>query len=205
MNRDAFTILRIDGSARYDGSVSRELADETVQHLMAEHPGARVLHRDLGAGLPLIDAAWVAANFTDPAERDAGQRAALALSDTLIDELRAADAVVMAVPMYNFGVPASVKAWVDLVCRARVTFRYTADGPEGLLPDRPVYLLLATGGVPAGSAVDFASGYLRHIWGFLGISDVRLVAADGLNRDATGTMDRAREQLRAALIRCAAA
>jgi FMN-dependent NADH-azoreductase len=205
MNQDAFTILRIDGSARYDGSVSRELADEAVDHLLAEHPGARVLHRDLGAGLPLIDEAWVAANFTDPGERDAAQRAALALSDTLIDELRAADAVVMAVPMYNFGVPASVKAWVDLVCRARVTFRYTSDGPEGLLPDRPVYLLMATGGVPAGSAVDFASGYLRHIWGFLGISDVRLVAADGLSRDAAGTMVRAREQLHTVLARPAAA
>jgi len=199
MNDTTFTILRIDGSARYADSVSRRLADETVERLRAAHPGARLIHRDLGAGLPAIDEAWVAANFTDPEARTTEHRAALALSDTLVEELRAADVVVMAVPMYNFGVPASVKAWVDLVARARVTFRYTPQGPEGLLRDRPVYILMATGGVRVGSELDFASGYLRHIWGFLGVRDVHVIAADGLNRDGEQALARAREQLDAAL------
>ena len=199
MNKSDFTILRIDGSARHEGSVSRQLADELVQQLQVEHPGARLLHRDLATGLPLVSADWVAANFTDPAQRTPQQRNELAMSDMLIEELQAADAIVMAVPMYNFSVPASVKLWIDLVCRAGMTFRYTPIGPQGLLADRPVYLVMATGGAPLGSAVDFASGYLRHLWGFLGINDLRLIGADGLNRGAEAALAGAREQMRAAV------
>ena len=200
-----FTILRIDGSARYLDSVTRTLADELVAGLQAAHPGARLLQRDLSAGMPLVSEGWVTANFTAPPDRTREQRHELAFSDTLVEELRAADAIVMAVPMYNFSVPASVKAWIDQVARAGLTFRYNADGPQGLLSDRTVFLVMATGGEPIGSEIDFASGYLRHVFGFLGIRDMRLIAADGLNRDAATALTAAREQVRAAVAARAAA
>lgn len=171
-------ILRVDSSARSDGSITRQLTDQLIAR---PDTGARtiVTTRDLArTPPPLLDAAWVGANFTEAAARSAAQRTALALSDELIAELQAADVVVLGVPVYNFGVPAALKAWIDLVARARVTFRYTEHGPEGLLTGKRAYLVFASGGVIAGSATDFASGYLRHMLGFLGIEDVEIIAAD---------------------------
>jgi FMN-dependent NADH-azoreductase len=186
------TLLRIDSSARHAQSTSRELGDRLQQRWLAAHPGGRMLHRDLAAEpLPHIDADWIAASYTETDERSAVQHEHLALSQALIDELRQADALLVTVPLYNFGVPATLKAWIDLICRARETFAYGADGPRGLLSDRPVYLVLATGGVPAGSPVDFASTYLVHVFGFLGLRDVRLIAADRLNLDMAGALARA--------------
>lgn len=191
------TLLRIDASARHDGSVTRQLGDEFEARWLAGHPGGDVVRRDLAEPLPLLDAAWVDANLTDPAERSQAQRAALALSDRLIAELRLADAVLLTVPMYNFGVPAALKAWIDLVCRARETFAYTEQGPKGLLADRPVTIVLASGGVPMGSAVDFASDYLKHIFGFIGIGDVSLIAAERTNVDPDAALAGARRRLAA--------
>lgn len=191
------TFLRIDASARHEGSVTRLLGDELQARWLTEQPGAVVQHRDLSQPLPLLDAAWVAANLTDPAERNREQQAVLALSDTLISELQQADAILATVPLYNFAVPAAMKAWIDLVCRARETFTYTATGPQGLLKDRPVYLVTATGGVPTGSTADFASGYLKHIFGFLGLRDVRSVIADQVSIDSERAMADARRQLAA--------
>jgi FMN-dependent NADH-azoreductase len=116
-----------------------------------------------------LDTDWVTANFTPPEERGEAERAALAESDALVAELKAADVLVIGVPIYNFGIPAALKAWVDLVARARVTFRYTEQGPVGLLTGKRAYLAVASGGTPVGSAIDFATGYLRHVLGFLGI------------------------------------
>jgi len=192
-------ILRIDASARTEGSVTRRLADDLIQRLRKRHPGARVVRRDLVETLPLLDEDWLNANFTDPAERTTEHRAVLALSDRLIGEITDTDAIVMAVPIYNFGVPASVKAWVDLVCRARETFRYTENGPVGLLGDRPVYLVTASGGTPIGSKIDFATGYLRHIFGFIGITDVRLIAAGEVQVAADLAMATARKHIASAL------
>lgn len=194
---NAKTLLRIDASARTDGSVTRQLGDEFEARWLADHPGAQVVRRDLAEPLPLLDSDWVSANLTDPAERSEAQREALALSDRLIGELRLADAMLVTVPMYNFGVPAAMKAWIDLVCRARETFAYTEQGPQGLLQDRPVTLVLASGGVPMGSAVDFASDYLKHMFGFVGISDVSLVSAERMNVDPDAALGEARRQLAA--------
>jgi len=191
------TLLRIDASARHDDSVTRQLGDEFQTRWLVQHPAAQVQHRDLSQPLPQLDAAWVAANLTDPADRDAAQRAALALSDQLIAELQQADAVLVTVPLYNFAVPAAMKAWIDLVCRARETFAYTEQGPRGLLKDRPVTIVFASGGVPVGSAMDFASGYLKHIFGFIGLQDVRLVAAERMNVDPDTALAEARRQLAA--------
>ncbi len=180
----AQTVLRIDASARTDGSVTRELADRLVPLLAGED--GRVITRDLLASPPaLISPAWVGANFTPEDERTEAQKNELAQSDALVAELRAADAVVIGVPVYNFGVPAALKAWVDLIARARVTFRYTEKGPEGLLTGKKAYLLIASGGTQSGSEADFATGYMRHILGFVGITDVTVIAADRLMMDAS--------------------
>jgi FMN-dependent NADH-azoreductase len=179
-----FNILRIDASAQRDDSITRQLGDEVVQRLLQEHPQATVTLRDLADPVGFIDDKWVQANLTDPAARNAQQRAVLGTSDRLVRELIAADVIVLTVPVYNFSVPASLKAWIDMICRARLSFRYTEHGPVGLLRDRPVYLVMASGGIPFGGPADFASGYLRHILAFIGIHDVRMVQAERTNRDA---------------------
>ncbi|ADZ69736.1 FMN-dependent NADH-azoreductase [Polymorphum gilvum] len=189
------TILKLDVSARGKASVSRQLADDLVARLLEADPQARVLTRDLSTGLPFIDEAWIGANFTDPAERTPEQKLKLALSDTLVNELRSADILVIGLPVYNFGVPATLKAWIDLVARARETFRYTENGPVGLLDGRKAYVVFASGGTAIGSDIDFASGYLRHMLGFVGITDVSFIAADQMMMDA----DAKREAARAAI------
>jgi len=120
----------------------------------------------------------VNANLTDPEMRSEAQRQALAGSDALVAEVMAADVWVIATPIYNFGVPASLKAWIDQIARARLTFRYTDQGPEGLLSGKKVYILTATGGTEVGSAIDFATPWLRFVLNFLGITDVEVIAAD---------------------------
>jgi FMN-dependent NADH-azoreductase len=187
-------ILRIDSSARRSGSVSRDLADRIVARIGA---GAQVTRRDLAGGLPLIDEAWVQANFTPADKRTDAQRATLALSDALVAELVAADVVVIGLPIYNFGMPAALKAWVDLVARAGVTFRYTEAGPRGLLTGKRAIVAVASGGTEAGSDLDFATGYLRHVLGFMGIADVSLVTADRLMLDAEASLAAAARQVEA--------
>lgn len=171
-------ILRIDASARVEGSITRALADRLLEGLEARAGDLAVVRRDLSSGMPLIDADWVAANLADPEVRSDAQRAALAASDALIAEAMAADVWVIATPIYNFGVPAALKAWVDQIARARVTFRYTEAGPEGLLKNKKVYILVATGGTEVGSAIDFATPWLRFVLGFLGVTDIEAIAAD---------------------------
>jgi len=179
----ATRILKVDASARKAGSVTRELSDQLVTSLLSTHSGASVIERDVAAGLPVVDEDWIGANFTDPAERTPEQRLKLALSDTLVNEVRSADVLVIGVPIYNFGVPASLKAWVDLIARARETFRYTENGPVGLLEGKKAFLIVASGGVKAGSEVDFATAFMKHILGFIGVKDVTVVAADQLMLD----------------------
>ncbi|MBF9048964.1 FMN-dependent NADH-azoreductase [Roseobacter sp. HKCCD9010] len=185
------SILRIDASARRDGSVSRDLSDRII----ARFAEADVTARDLAEGLPLIDEDWVGANFTPAEQRTDEQKAKLALSDTLIEEIKAADTLIIGLPIYNFGVPAALKAWVDLVARAGVTFQYTEQGPKGLLEGKRAVVAVASGGTEAGSAIDFATGYIRHVLGFIGIHDVEFVTADRLMVDADASMQTALAQL----------
>jgi FMN-dependent NADH-azoreductase len=187
-------ILRLDASARTEGSVSRALADELVVGLEAEND-AEVVRREIGAGLPAIDADWIAANFTAPDARTGEHKAALALSDELVEELRAADTLVLAMPIYNFGVPAAVKTWVDLIARARVTFRYSEAGPVGLLTGKKAYVVVASGGTEVGGAIDFATPYLRHVLGFVGIDDVTVIAADRLSLGAEESIAKAKAEI----------
>lgn len=174
------TLLKIEASARYQGSVSRDLTSAIAARLGA----SKIVTRDLAqTPLPQLDETWIGANFTPPDSRTAAQNAALALSDRLVEELEAADTIVIGVPIYNFGIPAALKAWIDLVARAGRTFRYTENGPHGLLTGKRAVLAVASGGTPAGSEIDFATTYMRHVLGFLGITEVEIVAADQLGND----------------------
>ncbi|AVO36836.1 FMN-dependent NADH-azoreductase [Pukyongiella litopenaei] len=184
------TLLHIDASVRRDGSATRGLTARIVERLDA----ARVLYRDLGAApLPLIDDAWVSANFTPADARSEAQRATLALSDDLVAELAAADTIVIGLPVYNFSVPAGLKAWIDLIARAGVTFQYTENGPRGLLTGKRVIVAMASGGTTEGSDADFAARYLRFMLGFVGMDSVEFVAADSLATDADASLRSAQE------------
>ncbi|MGV6804830.1 MAG: FMN-dependent NADH-azoreductase [Ruegeria sp.] len=176
------TILHIDASARRAGSTTRDLSAQIVQHLAAD----RIIRRDLATPLPLLTEDWIGANFTPADQRDATQRDLLALSDELVSELQKADTVVIGLPIYNFSVPAAFKAWIDLVARAGLTFAYSENGPKGLLEGKRAILAIASGGTAVGSEIDFATGYARHVLGFIGITDVDVVAADqmALNPEA---------------------
>lgn len=189
----ASTVLRIEASARHAGSVSRDLTTKVIDRLGAGH----VITRDLADGVPLINEAWITANFTPADERSAGQKDTLAMSDSLVAELNAADVIVIGLPIYNFGVPAVFKAWVDQIARAGVTFRYSENGPVGLLKGKRAIIAVASGGTEAGSPIDFASGYVRHILGFVGIKDVEIVAADRLMQNADGALRKAHAEIEA--------
>lgn len=188
-------ILHIDASARQDGSISRSLTADLVAALESRHGKVTITRRDLADGIPLITGDWVGANFTPAEDRSAEQRDTLALSDELVAELAAADIVVIGSPIYNFSVPAALKAWIDMIARARLTFRYTESGVEGLLEGKKAYVVVPSGGVPVGSPVDFATPYLRHALGFVGISDVEIIGAQGADRDNGEALDNARARI----------
>lgn len=174
-------ILQLNASARSDGSNSTRLADAITARLVALHPGAAIEVRDLAlAPHPVLDEAALTALFTPADRRSAGQAARVALDDAAIAQLQSADAVVLGVPMYNFGVPVQLKAWIDAVSRAGVTFRYTADGPQGLVTGKKVYVALARGGLYRDTPADSQVPYLRAVLGFLGMTDVEFVYAEGL-------------------------
>lgn len=185
------TVLHIDSSARAENSVTRSLSAEITARLSPDH----VIRRDLATPLPLLDEAWVGANFTPADQRSDDQKALLAQSDALIAELKQADTIVIGTPIYNFSVPSTLKAWIDLVARAGVTFSYSEAGPKGLLEGKRAIIAVASGGTQAGSDIDFATTYLRHVLGFIGITDVELVAADQLSMDAEGSMARAKSAI----------
>jgi FMN-dependent NADH-azoreductase len=188
-------VLHLDASSRYQGSVSRALSGRFIEALRGELEATDVRHRDVAAGLPFVDADWVGANFTPADQRNEQQREKLARSDALVQELADADLIVIGTPVYNFSIPASLKAWIDLVARAGLTFRYTENGPEGLLKGKKAYVIVATGGTPVGSDIDFASGYLRHVLGFIGIDDVTVIGAERLMQQADTAVAAAEQQI----------
>lgn len=195
-NTSPLRVLRIDASSRYDGSVTRQLTDDFVSQLGANHREVQVDHFDLAqAVLPYISEDWITANFTPADQRTPSQKQTLAQSDRLVNQLRQSDILVLGVPVYNFSVPAALKAWIDLVARAGVTFRYTENGPVGLLKNKKAYVVVASGGTPIGSAIDFASGYLRHVLGFLGIHDVVVISAERINANGSASAHNAKQQI----------
>ena len=171
-------ILRIHSSAQTETSQSRRLSNRIIDGLHALGKSPDVTVRDLDECLPQLDSAWIEPNTTPIDDRTDDQRKTLALSDTLIAEIEAADTLIIGVALYNFSIPASLKLWIDLVCRVRKTFAYSEDGPKGLMTGKKAIVCFASGGTAFGSDIDFASGYIRHILGFIGITDVKFITAD---------------------------
>lgn len=174
------SILRIDASIKGENSVSRRLTDRVMARLQAANPGASVITRDLSGGVPQIDGNWIGAVFTPAEERNADQAQIAGYADTLLAEVRAADVLVIGLPVYNFGVPAQLKSWFDQLARKGETFTYTETGPLGLLTGKRAIVALSSDGTKIGSPVDFASGYVRHMLGFFGITEVEFIAADAV-------------------------
>jgi FMN-dependent NADH-azoreductase len=195
MNEKNLQVLSINSSGRQVASVTRELSDDLIAALEDRHQSITLARRDVGGGLPFVDAAWIEANFTPDEDRTERHSATLALSDELVEELKVADVIVLGVPVYNFSISAALKSWIDMISRARLTFRYTENGPVGLLEGKTAYVVVATGGVTVGSPMDFATPYLRHALGFLGITDVKVIAADRVNSNLDESMDRARAEI----------
>ena len=174
-------ILQINSSARSAGANSTRLADSITARLKAANPAAVLELRDLAANPhPVLDEAALGALFTPAEQRTPEQAARVALDDALIAQVQAADAIVLGVPMYNFGVPVQLKTWIDAIARAGVTFRYTENGPEGLLKGKKVYVALARGGIYRDTPADSQVPYLKGVLGFLGMTDVEFIYAEGL-------------------------
>jgi FMN-dependent NADH-azoreductase len=189
-------ILHIDASARKGDSVTRKLSAQLVSRLAGNN--GEVTYRDLSEGLPFVDETKIAAYFTAPEARTDEHRLAIALSDTIVSELKNNDVVVMGVPIYNFSMPAAFKAWADLAARVGETFRYTESGPVGLLENKKAYVVIASGGTKVDSQIDFLTPWLRHYLGFIGIKDVTVISADALNQDFDAGLAQAKRQLAAA-------
>lgn len=189
------TLLHLDSSP-LENSISRELTREFVKTWKAAHPDGSVIYRDVATHTPKpIDAAWIGAGFTPVDARTPEQKALLAPSEELIAELEKADEYVFGVAMHNFSIPSSLKLWIDLVVRSGRTFRYGANGPQGLLVGKKATVLVASGGVyesgtPA-AALNFVEPYVKTILGFVGVTDVKFVTAGGAAQVMMGAVDRA--------------
>ena len=175
-------VLVIESSARQQGSISRQLTSDFVNQWQAAHPADQVTLRDLAVSpVPHLDANLLGGWMKPEDQRNSDELQALARSNELTDEVLAADVLVLAAPMYNFTIPSTLKAWLDHVLRAGITFKYTETGPQGLLTGKKAYILTARGGIHAGASSDHQEPYLRQVMAFIGIHDVTFIHAEGLN------------------------
>ncbi|WP_106745128.1 FMN-dependent NADH-azoreductase [Yoonia maritima] len=175
------TILHITASGLSDGSVSRAATAKIISDLSP----TKVITRDLAVTpLPQVDSTWINARLVPASDRSAEDNAALALSDTLIAEIEGADIIVIGMPIYNFGMPAALKAWIDLIARPGVTFYYTEGGPVGLVKGKKAIVAVASGGVPVDSPVDFATPHLRQVLQFVGVDDITVHTAKDIIPEA---------------------
>jgi len=199
-------ILQINSSARSDGSHSTRLAGAVVDRLRAtaaEPAAVAITVRDLGqTPHPELNEAALQALFTPAEQRTPEQATRVAQDDALIAELQAAHVVVLGVPMYNFGVPAALKNWIDAISRVKVTFQYTANGPEGLLQGKKIYVVLTRGGQYRNTPSDTQVPYLRTVLSFLGMTDIQFIYAEGLALGADAeqqSLASARQQIEAVM------
>lgn len=184
-------ILHLDSAITGDASVSRKLTAQIVARLQAADPAASVTYRDLNQGVPAIDTDWFHAVRLAPENPTPEQQRLIDISDAYLQEVKDADVLVIGLPVYNFTLTAQLKNWLDQIARAGRSFRYTEAGPEGLLTGKRAIIAYSAAGTPFGSELDHASGYLRFILGFMGITDVEFVAADRLAMDRDAGMARA--------------
>lgn len=177
-------ILQINSSARFHESITRQVSDLVISYLQQNTDSTATTHRDVTIGLPFINEEWVKANFTAQEERDEEQRKALNFSNKLVTELQQASYIVISVPIYNFSIPATLKAWIDLVVRANLTFSYNEEGqPIGLLTNKKAIVIIASGGTPLNSDWDKATPYLKQILGFIGLTNLTFIDATKITLD----------------------
>jgi len=173
-------ILHIDSSARKAESISRKLANDLVKKIKTEKD--QLVYRDISGNIPFVAGIKGAGFIIPEEERTEQDKELFKFSDELVDELLAADTIVISTPIYNFGPPAAAKAWFDLVARAGRTFKYEPTGPIGLISGgKKVYLVVTSGGVPVGSPVDFCTPWFKQALNFLGISDIEIIDSSQLN------------------------
>lgn len=176
------TLLKINSSLFAQQGQSSQLTESFVSQWQQTHPDTKVLNRDLAAEpVPHLDGARFGAFLAKPEDRTPEQSAVVEFSDRLIDELKSAELIVIGLPMYNFGIPSTLKAYFDHIARAGITFRYTASGPEGLLTGKKAVILATRGGKYVGTPLDSQTDYIKAFLGFIGITDVQFVYAEGLN------------------------
>src|ERR1700733_10616627 len=176
------TLLQVNASIYNGNGQSSRLAEQFVAAFRERYPASQIVVRDVAAAEPVphLNAERFGAFITKAEERSAAQHAMVAYSDMLIDELKQANVIVFGLPMYNFGVPSQLKAYFDHIARAGATFKYTDQGPVGLLTGKKVYVFAARGGVYAGTPLDTQTSYVRDFLRFLGMTDVEFVYAEGL-------------------------
>jgi FMN-dependent NADH-azoreductase len=186
------TLLHLDSSPRGDFSISRKISKAAVEAWKTKNPNGKVIERDLTkSDLTFVNLDWIMGAFTAPETQSEAHKKALAISDELTAELLASDVIVIGVPMYNFAIPALLKAWVDHIVRAGKTFNYDANGVQGHVGGRKFVIAVASGGVYAGTpmeAYDHEIPYLRHILGFIGVTDITFVQAGGTMGVAQGNV-----------------
>lgn len=188
-------ILHISSSARFEASNSRAVGGYLIEQWSADG-SANVVTRDLGKQpLPAISSEDLVGVHGNHESDRPSLKAHLNLSNTLIEELNAADTLVIETPIYNFGVPATLKQWIDLICRAQVTFKYTEQGPVGLTGIKTAYIIVASGGTPIGSDFDFASGYLKFICQFIGVEHIHIIDASGSKRTPEEVIEKGKDQI----------
>lgn len=196
-------VLVIKSSILGSYSSSGLLIDELLAASAKQDPSQIVVVRDLGAQpLPQLDGE-ILGGFGGAAEQTERQQAAVALSNELIADIQSADRIVVGVPMYNFGIPTQLKSWLDYICRAGVTFRYTEQGPEGMLANKPVLLVTTTGGMHRNTATDLALAHVQTVLGFIGLADQHVAYAQGLGMGDEARqkgLDSARDEARAFLV-----
>ncbi len=187
-------ILHIDSSGQgASNSVSRKLSRSIVETISGDNDS--VVYRDVSQGLPFVDEIMIGAYYTPKEDRTSEQNQAIAISDGIVEEIANSDVLVLGAPMYNFSAPSGLKAWADLVARVGETFRYTENGPVGLLEGKKAYVVVATGGVPVDSNMDFLTPWVRFFLGFLGISDVDVISAEAMNSNAEEAIRKAEESI----------
>jgi len=188
------TLIQYDSSPMGDRSISRRLTADFARTWLKSHPNSKIVTRNLAAlDLPRVDALWISAAYTPEETQTEDQKNALAVSDSLIADLKHGDEYVFGVPMHNFGVPSTLKLWIDQVVRAGKTFSYTANGPVGLLTGKKATVLIASGGVyeqgSSMAAFNFVAPYLQTVFGFLGITDLTIISAGGTAQLMSGKVD----------------
>lgn len=183
-------ILHIDASGRKIPSVTRRLSNEIVQEISNDN--SSVVYRDVSQGLPFLDEQMIGAYYTPADKRNKEQHQTIAVSDTIVEELKAADTIIIGLPVYNFSMPAGFKAWSDLAARVGETFKYTENGPVGLLKAKKAYVVVASGGTKIGSEIDFLTPWLLYFLGFIGIHYVNIIQAEALNQNSDKAIEEAR-------------